>query len=127
MITTSYSQICLCDRSFDNAGAFTRHKKTCLRGKKRLANALSHAKESYRTKKCRVERSEETVSSSREEGSGAISHTAGGVPIGDTSGVSDSGPSLMDALRPTQIKGPSEVPASGVDEVWPGALFFCLI
>ena len=117
MITTSYSQICLCGRSFDNAGAFTRHKKTCPRGKKRLANALSHAKESYRTKRCRVEESEENASSSQAEGLEAVSHTA-------TSRVSDSVCNLVDTLQPTQTKGPSEVPVSGVDEVWPGALSF---
>ena len=113
MITTSYSQICLCGRSFDNAGAFTRHKKTCPRGKKRLANALSHAKESYRIKRCRVEESEETASSSQAEGLEVVSHTADGV-LDDTSGVSDS---IRNLVQPTQIKGPSEVPASGIDEV----------
>ena len=94
MITTSYSQTCLCGRSFDNAGAFTRHKNTCSRGRKRLANALSHAKESYRTKKCRVEGIEENVSSSQTERSRVISHTADGV-LGDTSGVSDPVRHLM--------------------------------
>ena len=125
MITTSYSQTCLCGRSFDNAGAFTRHKNTCSRGRKRLANALSHAKESYRTKKCRVEGIEENVSSSQTERSRVISHTADGV-LGDTSGVSDPVRHLMDTLQPSHTKDSSVVPASGVDGVWPGTPFFSL-
>ena len=123
MITTSYSQICLCGRSFDNAGAFTRHKKTCLRGKKHLANALSHAKESYRTKKCHVEGSEETVSSSHTESSRAVSYTTDGV-LGGTPGVSDPVHVLLDTLHSSQTKGPNKAPASEVDKVWPGTLFF---
>lgn len=49
------NQTCICGRFFDNAGAFTRHKKSCQEGKKRLANVLSQAKESRSRKKRRVE------------------------------------------------------------------------
>ena len=58
MISTSYRQECLCSWSFDNTGAFTRHNKTCLKGKKRLANVLNQAQESYyHRKRCCVEES----------------------------------------------------------------------
>ena len=123
---TSYSQTCLCGRSFDNAGAFTRHKKTCSRAKKRLANTLSHAKESYRTKKCRIEGNKETAGSPQTETSMVVSHTGPEV-LGDTSGASHSVHSLMDTLQPTHPQGPGEVSTSGVDEVWLSTLFFRFI
>jgi len=54
MISTSSFQECLCGCSFDNTGAFTRHKKTCSKGKKRLAHVLQHAKELYHRKKSHI-------------------------------------------------------------------------
>ncbi|KAN0077361.1 hypothetical protein V8E55_011216 [Tylopilus felleus] len=51
----SSSQECVCGRSFDNARAFTRHKKTCQKGRKRLANALRQARELHYSKRHRVE------------------------------------------------------------------------
>lgn len=51
----SSSQECVCGRSFDNARAFTRHKKTCQKGRKRLANALRQARELYYSKRHHVE------------------------------------------------------------------------
>ena len=74
MILSSYCQECLCGQPFDNAGAFTRHKKTCLKGKKRLASALTHAKESYHCKKYRVGNNEESPSSLQTTSSRAVSH-----------------------------------------------------
>lgn len=52
---SSSNQECVCGRSFDNTGAFTRHKKNCQQGKKRLATALRQAKEVHLNKKRRVE------------------------------------------------------------------------
>ena len=55
MILTSYCQQCLCGQSFDDTGAFTRHKKICLKSKKCLANVLNHAKESHCSKQRCIE------------------------------------------------------------------------
>lgn len=57
MFSTSSTsgQTCVCGRVFGNAGSFTRHKKSCQKGKKRLASALRQAKESYHAKKRRVQ------------------------------------------------------------------------
>lgn len=49
------NQECVCGRSFDNAGAFTRHKKSCKKGKNRLASVLKQAQEAHLRKKRRVE------------------------------------------------------------------------
>ena len=40
-----------CGRVYTETGPFTRHAKLCTKGKKRLASALSKAKEIYRLKK----------------------------------------------------------------------------
>lgn len=49
------NQECICGRSFDNAGAFTRHKKNCQKGRKHLASALQRAKETHVRKKRRID------------------------------------------------------------------------
>ena len=112
MISSSYRQECLCGRSFDNAGAFTRHKKTCLSGKKRLASALTHARECYHRKKRRVVGDEESPSSSQTTSLRAVPHTA-------DEALNGIGPSdflgLVDAREPTltnetaRRSGPREV------------------
>ena len=40
-----------CGRVYTEAGPFTRHAKLCTKGKKRLASALSKAREIYHSKK----------------------------------------------------------------------------
>ena len=104
MISSSYGQECLCGQSFDNAGAFMRHKRTCLNSKKRLANALHHAKELYHHKRCHVECSEESPSSLQVGNSMAVSLTTVDEPLHDV-GPSDSLPSTM---QPAQTKIPNE-------------------
>ena len=117
MISSSYHQECLCGQPFDDAGAFTRHKKMYLKGKKRLASVLAHAKKSYHHKKCHVGDSEESPSSLQNAGLGAASHTTDEA-LHDL-GPSDTPPSLVDATQPsTQIKIPNETtPRSGLEEV----------
>ena len=41
-----------CGRVYTEAGPFTRHAKLCTKGKKRLASALSTAREIYHSRKC---------------------------------------------------------------------------
>lgn len=48
------SNICICGRNFQNAGALTKHEKTCCKGRKRLADALERAKEVFQRKKRRT-------------------------------------------------------------------------
>lgn len=57
-----FEQTCVCNHSFDNPGAFTRHGRTCKKRKRQLVDALVRAKESY-SKKRRVETNGETVPS----------------------------------------------------------------
>lgn len=104
MISSSYGQECLCGWSFDNAGAFTRHKRTCLNGRKCLANALHHTKELYHHKRCCVKHSEESPSSSQVRNSMAVSPTTVEGPLHDV-GPLDSLPSTM---QPAQTKIPNE-------------------
>jgi len=108
MFSTSFCQVCLCGRSFDNAGAFTRHRKTCSKGKKRLANALGHAKESYHSKKRRVESGN---SSSHTIISG--SHAVGEAP--DDTALHSS--SVIDTTQPTQTTSSDDARMSGLDKV----------
>ena len=105
MISSSYRQECLCGRSFDNTGAFTRHKKTCLKGKKRLASVLTGAKELYHHKKRRVEDDEESPGPSQITSSRAVPHTADQAP--NDLEPSDT-PSLVDAIQLTQTEIPDE-------------------
>lgn len=49
----SFHQTCVCGRQFTDLGPFTRHKKGCSRGKKRLSGALAKAKEVYQRKRAR--------------------------------------------------------------------------
>ena len=119
MISTSYCQQCLCGRSFSDTGAFTRHKKSCLKGKKRLANALSHAKESYHSKKCRIEDESSAGSSSQIIISEAIPHhdtvddALGGAAL-EVSTI----PSSMDTVELSQTnKVLNEARISRVDQV----------
>lgn len=48
------TKICVCGRIFTDLGGFTRHEKSCHKGKKRLASALAKAKEIYIAKKARL-------------------------------------------------------------------------
>lgn len=75
----SSNQTCVCGRLFDNAGAFTRHKKGCQKGKKRLANALKQAKEVYHAKKRRVQGSELLA----DDSSASLNSLANPVQAGD--------------------------------------------
>jgi hypothetical protein len=58
-----FVQTCICNRSFDNPGAFTRHGRTCKKRKRQLGDALVRAKESYSKKRRHVESSGEAVPS----------------------------------------------------------------
>jgi hypothetical protein len=53
-MSETFRQVCICGRSFSDAGAFTRHHKTCQKGRKRLSSALIRAKEIYENKKRRI-------------------------------------------------------------------------
>ena len=101
MILSSYRQECTCGWLFDNTGAFTRHKKTCLKGKKRLASVLTGAKELYHHKKHRIEDDEESPGPSQITSSRAVPHTADQAP--NDLEPSDT-PSLVDAIQLTQPK-----------------------
>lgn len=93
IIPTSYHQECPCGWSFDDTGAFTRHKKNCAKGKKCMANALSHAKELYHSKKRRIEGDDKSASSSsKAASSNTVSHT-----VDDA--FSDTGLGILDSLH----------------------------
>ena len=47
----AWSQICSCGRSFSVPQAYTCHKRSCTKSKKRLAGALEKAKEVWQAKK----------------------------------------------------------------------------
>jgi len=82
----------------------------CLKGKKGLANVLSHAKESYHSKKCHIESgslSSHTVSSK------AGSHT---VDEGLDNTVLHSS-SVTDATQPTQTTSSNDAHMPGLDKV----------
>lgn len=53
-MSTIFSQMCVCGHVFSDIGAFTRHEKTCKRGKKCLLGTLEKAKEIYQSKKSRL-------------------------------------------------------------------------
>ena len=117
MISTSYSQECVCGRSFGDTGAFTRHKKTCLKGKKRLAHVLSHARESYRSKKCRIE-DEGSASSSQIVTSKTVScHDTVDDTLGDAILEVANTLGSMDTIQPSQTKVLNEAHVSRVDQV----------
>ena len=117
MISTSYRQECLCGRSFDDTGAFTRHGKNCAKSKKRLANVLNHAKESYHSKKRRTEGDDKNASSSSKTASSKIvPHTVH--DTGDTAlGISDS---LRNSIDTAQSR---EARMSRADQVCTHLLF----
>ena len=117
MISTSYRQECLCGRSFEDSGAFTRHKKNCVKGKKRLADVLSHAKDSYHSKKSRIEGDGESESFSLKTASlNPVSHT-----VDDTFG--DTAPGLSDVLHSSiETTQPVQACMSRVDQVY---IHFC--
>ena len=105
MIPTSYRQECPCGQSFDDTGALTRHKKNCVKGKKRLANVLSHAKESYHSKKCRIEENKDSASSSSKIASSKIVPHAVDDALGDTApGMSDFLRSSIDTMQPSEAR-----------------------
>ena len=54
LMSTTFSQICICGRVFTNIGAFSQHKKGCKRGKKHLSSALERAKEIYQHKRIQM-------------------------------------------------------------------------
>ena len=47
----------VCGCTFTGLNSFTWHEKGCAKGKKRLAGALSRAREAYRNKKARIQES----------------------------------------------------------------------
>ena len=55
MSDSVFTQTCVCGRTFTGLNAFTWHEKGCAKGKKRLAGALSRAKEAYRSKKACIQ------------------------------------------------------------------------
>ena len=65
-----FSQTCVCGRTFTALASFTQHEKGCAKGKKRLAGALSRAKEVYWNKKIRIR--------------GAMDLRQAGIPEADT-------------------------------------------
>lgn len=72
-MSQAFSQLCACGRSFSDVAAFTKHGKSCQKGKKRLASALTRAKEVYQRKKRRHLASNEAESSPAYEGGGPSS------------------------------------------------------
>jgi hypothetical protein len=54
MQNNAFTKICVCGRAFIDLGGFTRHEKSCVKGKKRLSSALSRAKEVYQAKKAKL-------------------------------------------------------------------------
>jgi hypothetical protein len=54
MPDTILTNTCVCGRTFFDLGGFTRHEKSCRKGKKRLSTALARAKEVYQVKKARL-------------------------------------------------------------------------
>jgi hypothetical protein len=53
MDDSAFTQTCVCGRAYADIGAFTRHEKTCRKGKKRLSGALARVKEIYNAKRAR--------------------------------------------------------------------------
>jgi hypothetical protein len=47
------SQVCVCGRSFSQSNAFSKHKRSCEKSKKRLSSALEKAKHNWTSKKRR--------------------------------------------------------------------------
>jgi hypothetical protein len=72
-MSREFAQVCICGRSFSDIAAFTKHNRDCRRGKKRLSDALTVAKEIYKSKRPRrLDGDEEaTQSSSGSHGNGA--------------------------------------------------------
>jgi hypothetical protein len=57
------SEICLCGRAFSQQSAFSNHKRTCQKSKKRLSSALEKAKQLWTGKKRRrLDQDDTTVS-----------------------------------------------------------------
>lgn len=68
-----FVQTCVCNRSFNDLGAFTRHGKICKKRKRQLGDALLRAKELYTLKKQRLKTNGEAIPS-HESHSVATSH-----------------------------------------------------
>ena len=118
MISTSYCQQCLCGRSFDDTGAFTRHKKICLKSKKRLANVLNHAKESHRSKKRRIEDEGSAGSSSQIVTSNTVfRHGTVDGALGDTALEVLNTLDAMDTVGLSPTKVLNETRVSRADQV----------
>jgi hypothetical protein len=49
----TWSEVCICGRTFSVPQAYTFHKRSCQKTKKRLANALHRAKEEWEARKRR--------------------------------------------------------------------------
>jgi hypothetical protein len=54
MSDTIFMKTCVCGRTFTDLGGFTRHEKSCSKGKKRLSGALTRVKEAYQVKRTRL-------------------------------------------------------------------------
>ncbi|KIJ10084.1 hypothetical protein PAXINDRAFT_16878 [Paxillus involutus ATCC 200175] len=68
MFNQAFSQECTqCWCSFSDLGAFTKHGRTCKKGKKQLSTALAKAKELYRNKKPRLDDTPRAHSFSHED------------------------------------------------------------
>lgn len=52
---SGFTQICVCGRTFNDVGAFTRHEKGCRKGRKRLSGALARAKQVFSAKRARLQ------------------------------------------------------------------------
>jgi hypothetical protein len=89
-MSEAFCQVCICGRSFSDAGAFTRHHKTCQKGRKRLSSALLRVKEVYQSKKRRVGPLESETSAELHRDVAAVQET---VQTEDSTTASSSGPS----------------------------------
>lgn len=66
-----HTNTCVCGRTFTDPGGFTRHEKSCRKGKKRLSGVLAKAKEVYQVKKARISLSRSTSANDNAIASGS--------------------------------------------------------
>jgi hypothetical protein len=52
-LPSAWCQVCVCGRTFSVPQAYTCHKRSCQKTKKRLSSALDKAKEVWQSRKCR--------------------------------------------------------------------------
>ena len=51
-LPSAWCQVCVCGRTFSVPQAYTGHKRSCQKTKKRLSSALDKAKEVWQSRKC---------------------------------------------------------------------------